>query len=196
MASDTAISAKEEKKPVADKMFVDGAGLEAEIEKATGLSYKSLASGTTYVYPIPGAKAGDVITMLALFGATTLATNTASFNRNSAKAEDRFADDSEAVKARFERIVEGDWGTRAGGGVGVDVQVLFDAITEITGEEPGEGNPQLWLQKMGTSEYGEVRKQLRNHKDIGATYDRIIREKREAAQGTAVPLADLIKIKI
>jgi hypothetical protein len=205
MASDTGMLedeaveitvSKKEKKPVADKWFIDAAGIKADIEKATGLSYTSLATKTTFVHQLPGAVVGDPLTMLALFGATTLATNTASFNRGSAKAEDRYPDDTDAVKARFEAISKDDWGTRKGGGVGIDVQILFDAITEVMGEEPGEGQPDVWKTKMATPEYGETRKILRNHEDIGEIYDRIIRERRAAALGPQKPLSELLKLKI
>ena len=129
------------------------------------------------MYQVPGATAGDVQTMLALFGATTLATNTASFNRNAAKAEDAFADDTDAVKARFEAITPAAWGTKKGGGIGIDLEALFAAVTEVKGAEPADGHD-TWISKMADPEMVDVRRQLRNHSKIGAIYDRIVREKR------------------
>lgn len=182
---------KKTKAPVAKKAWIDSTGNEVEdIEAATGLSYTSLAKGTTYLYQMPDAKVGSVQTMLALFGATTLATNHASWNRGAARPEDFREDDTVAVRERFERLVDGDWGTKGGGGPQIDVEVLFKAVTEVTGTAPAiDGDSEKWKTKV--TEDSALRSTLRKHSKIAPVYDRLARE---ASGREEKDLDELLKI--
>ena len=172
------------KRKVAEKTFIDATGAKADIEKATGLSYKSLADGKEGVYQIPGAVAGSVATMLALFGASTLATNSASANRQA--GEDGTESDTDAVMARFEAIVDGDWGTERGGGVGrgIDVDAVVEAINEVM---PGQDLAALKTRLEGDA---DLRKTFRNHSQVKPVYDRILAARRPAK--AEKPLGDLL----
>jgi hypothetical protein len=161
------------------KTFIDATGAEAEIEKATGLKYEALPDKKTWTYQIPDAVAGTPQTMLALFGSTTLSTNTASQNRGMDPA-DQFASDADAVAARFERIVQGDWGTRAGGGgLQIDTTALYDAIIVF---KNGLAPPDVAAFKARLESDADWRKLMRNHPQIAPNYDAIMREKRAPAE--------------
>lgn len=176
-------------KPVADKTFLDAAGNVVDIEKATTLSYKNLATGKVALVKV-GEMDPAVQLMLALFGATTLATNTASFNRNAAKVEDRFADDADAVTERFARMEAGQWGNKGGGGFGIDVALLYDAIAERKGNPDWHPDREAWIAQM--EEDATSRKTLRNHSEIAPIYDRMLRERRAPKEEKS--LDDLLKV--
>lgn len=174
------------KKPVAEKSYVDAAGIEVGIEAATGLKYVSLVEGKpskTTILQVAAMGAtvllpGDSVLMQALFGASQLATNTASFNRNSAKAEDAFPDDVDAVNDRFGRIAHGDWGTKGGGGFAIDLDVLAQAAEKFAGRPI----PDLAAWKATMEAQPVTRKTLRGHKNIAPIYDEIMRERRLAGK--------------
>lgn len=179
----TPVTAKKERPAQALKTFLNKKGEAVEIDGgATQFSYKSLADGGTFVYDM-AAQPKDVILMFALFGASTLGTNTGSQNRQ-AEPGDQFKSDADAVAARFSRIVSGDWGTKAGGGgLQIDIDILYDAIVKAHGRTPPD--PAAYKTKL--AEDAEIRKTLRNHKDVAPHYDEMLREKRNAGQ----PQADL-----
>ena len=161
------------------KSFVNAAGEEVDIEFATGLRYEALPDKKVYVYQIPGAQVGSPQTMLALFGSTTLGTNTASQNRGQDIA-DQFKSDADAVSARFERIVQGDWGTRAGGGgLQIDTTALYDAILKFKNGAPP---PDVVAFKARLESDADWRKLMRNHPQIAPHYDELMREKRAPAE--------------
>lgn len=202
MASDTGIvltaepKAEREKGAVAVKEFgtwdpaTSTFVVVDDIAKANAFSYKSIkekdakgeptAFGKTAVIKLaewdPNVVIGSPITMAALFGVSTLATNHASFNRRAAKDDDRFEDDADAVEERFARIAQGDWGAKGGGGFGIDVNVLFDAITELKGGDESWTDKAAWIAAM--NENTQTRRDLRNHSKIAPIYERMIRERR------------------
>lgn len=170
------------RKDVAEKHFVDSAGKECEIEKATGVWYKSLPDNTEKTFQIPGIVAGSVVGMLACFGATTLATNTASGNRQALErgSADALPNDADAVLARFERIQDNEWGTKAGGGFRIDIDTLYAAVVENRGgSEPPVGKA-AWYAKVEAEPATAAA--LRKHSAIAPIYDRIMREKRNVPE--------------
>jgi hypothetical protein len=104
------------------------------IEDATGISYKDLATGEVFTYQIPGAQAGSVQTMFALFGAKTRATNAASAARQARERDASFLrSDVEHITATFGETQDGQWavageGTRA---PTYDHEILADVICEL-----------------------------------------------------------------
>lgn len=162
------------KRKVAEHYLIDAAGATVESEEeATGIGYKLLAlADQPFTYQIPGAKAGDPQTMLAIFGAKTLATNETSQARNNSKGAASPQEQRDAVAERFALIETGKWidRTREGVGAKVDKDALAMAIKEA--------NPQL------TRTVEEVRAKLesdptylRNARQVGevaAAYARIV----------------------
>lgn len=131
MPSDTATAATAaESSKRADHGYVGPNGNAVEkIEQATGISYKNLATGKVFVYQIPGAQAGEPGTMLALFGAKTKATNTASGVRNDKKDPGTPEDEDAAIAEFFGELTPGNWpGDRGGGGRAIDVELLIEAL--------------------------------------------------------------------
>jgi hypothetical protein len=127
---DTAETAK--RKKVAEHSWLGASGQVVDgIELATGIQYKDLQSGKVVAYTIPGAAAGSVMTMLAAFGARTLATNTGSANRQAVEKGESSADDADAITGRFADLGDGDWGAErggGGGGFGMNVEAMGNAI--------------------------------------------------------------------
>jgi hypothetical protein len=174
--SDTTTIAVKQRPAQALKTFLNAKGDTVEIDGgATSFSYKAIADGKTYVYDMKSQPA-EVILMFALFGASTLGTNTGSQNRQ-AEPGDQFKSDADAVEARFARIQPGDWGTKAGGGgFQIDVDILYDAIVKAHGRTP----PDVAAYKATLAQDAAVCKTLRNHKDVAPLYDAMIRERRLA----------------
>lgn len=119
--------------------LLDGQSVDA-IEKANGIAYND--NGESFVWTLPGATAGTPQTMLALFGARTLATNTVSAQygpkANPAdKVRPRKADAAEtdvaALRDRFAAITTGDWGAERGGGgsIGYNLDDLCEALGQV-----------------------------------------------------------------
>lgn len=166
------------KRKVAEKEFVDAAGKPTTQELATGISYKSLADPkekAPSVYQIPGAVAGSIITMLALFGTTTLATNAASANRGS---DNPNPSDADFVMERLAQIVDGDWGAeRGGGGFAIDQESLVAAMVEIRN---AAGNPITDVAKLAkrVADDEAFRKEMAKHSAIKPTYERLLDAKR------------------
>lgn len=110
--------------------FIDASGAEVEKqEAATGISYQDRASGRVFTFQIPGAVAGTVQTMLSVFGAKTLATNTASQAR-----QQGLADEVALIEERFgEDLKDGQWNSPADrtGGPRIDLEAAIEAIEEI-----------------------------------------------------------------
>ena len=79
--SDTATASandKPKREQAAKHSFLAESGKETkDIHEATGIRYQDVASGEVFEYQIPGATAGSPLTMLAVFGSKTKATNEA-----------------------------------------------------------------------------------------------------------------------
>lgn len=173
---ETETDTKVSKTKVANKEWLgtDGSVVEDQ-ELATGIRYESIADGKVYDYQIPEAIPGKVCTMLAVFGATTLATNFASQNRNSATAAGRFASDADAVQDRLEKLVDNDWGAGGGeGGRGIDIDVLLAAAVE---SNPDNASKAEKLRAKFEADPA-FRATIKNHSAIAPIYVRLLAEKR------------------
>lgn len=122
------------KQKVAEHALVNANGEVVEDEElATGISYKQVASGDTFVWQVPDAVPGSPATMLAIFGAKTLATNESSQIRNNPKGGGSDAEQMQAIRDRFGLIETGKWvdRTREGVGARVDKDKLAEAIVSV-----------------------------------------------------------------
>jgi hypothetical protein len=107
-----------------------------DIHEATGIRYTDIASGESFDYQIPGASAGAPVTMFAVFGAKTKATNEASQVRQAlARGEDVDGSQVDAIREVFGKISDGTWREPGEGRVGakVDRDSLAMAIVEFAG---------------------------------------------------------------
>jgi len=137
------------KRQVAVRDWINAAGEVVKTEEeATGIQYKDLESGKTFQWQ-SGGDAGQGATMLACFGALTLAGNVRSgwFQADG----DKEADAIEAITARFALIDSGKWIDRASGerGPKIDPEAMADAlIAEIRaqGKEPQARD--VYVQKL------------------------------------------------
>lgn len=194
--------------PVAIKRFVDVAtpSVEVDIEKANGLAYQSLTgiqtgedakgnpiwekdsngefktkAGKEHIFDFTtlGLTTGSVAMMLALFGWSTLATNTASSNRNNKNAEDVAADDTDAVIDRWGRLEPNGWGNKGGGGFGIDIRALADSVARATNNaemlEDGSEREE-WIKLVESDP--QIKRSFRNHTDVAPIYDEIMRSRR------------------
>ena len=118
---------------VARHYLIDAAGAEVEEEeKATGIGYHLVGVDAPFTYQVQGAAAGSAQTMLAIFGAKTLATNESSAVRNG-KSKGDVHEQLDAVVERFKLIDSGTWidRTREGVGAKVDIPTLVTAWCNV-----------------------------------------------------------------
>jgi len=121
------------KKAVAKHFLLNASGDVVENETdATGIRYQQLSTGDTFDYQITDAAK----TMLAVFGAKTLATNESSQVRNNPKGAGGDAEQMEAIRNRFALLDQGEWvdRTREGGGA-VNKDWLAEAIVLVMLED-------------------------------------------------------------
>ena len=114
------------------EMIATAGGEKVGIDEAVGIRYTDRESKEKFEFLIPGAKAGDPLTMLALFGAKTKATNETS------RVRQRNGDSAaqlEALDEVFESISNGVWREKAegGGGSRTDKAVLAAVLIEMLG---------------------------------------------------------------
>lgn len=136
----------------ADHSYIDTSGNKVErIEQAAGIKYVDLRTGGgEFAYIVPDAAPGSVQTMLAIFGAKTLATNSASAAR---QARDKGADDAPAndvagIAERFDELAEGQWAERAEGaprGPKYDREVLADVLAQ---QKSAKGDKAHYMQRL------------------------------------------------
>ena len=136
--------ASEKKRKLAEHGYVDAQGQEVDMpEQAVGISYQDIESGEDFVYIFAGAVAGAPITLHALMGAKTLATNEASAFRQAEARGDEQEETSqvEAIKARFGLVESGVWRERGEGTKGprydnaILAGVLMAYLSEV-GDKP------------------------------------------------------------
>lgn len=137
-------AAKPKREQIATHEFIDATGaVQESIESATGIKYTDKATGKSFVYQIPNAVAGSPLTMLAVFGAKTKATNSASAARQARDRDSTFTqDDIEYVTAVFADIQPGQWEKPGEGSkrepkydLNVLTQVICDIIATATGKQ-------------------------------------------------------------
>jgi hypothetical protein len=121
------------KKAVAKHFLLNAAGEVVENEtEATGIRYQQLSTGDTFDYQISDAAK----TMLAVFGAKTLATNESSQVRNNPKGAGGDAEQMEAIRNRFALLDQGEWVDRTReGGAAVNKDWLCEATIMVMIED-------------------------------------------------------------
>jgi hypothetical protein len=176
--TDTTETAKTRK--VADHFYLDASGnVVEEQEKATGIRYQVVATKENFDFQVPGAVPGSVQTMIALFGAKTLAINTASQNRQDPESD---VTDPVAISERFSLIKDGDWGVSRGGGGGarIDIDLLIEALGQVYKKEKKPFDPDKYGTAIRDNE--EYRKKVFSNLAVKARYMTL---KAEKAGGTA-----------
>jgi hypothetical protein len=117
--------------------FIDQNGNVVDgIEAAVGIRYTDLTSGKGFDYKIVDAKPGSSLTMLAIFGAKTKATNETSRVRNGKNGGvSNPIEELEALDEVFESITNGVWREKAegGGGSRTDKALLATVLIELLG---------------------------------------------------------------
>ena len=118
------------KRKVANHILLDAATPPNEVdgeELATGFRYHHIASGHSFEWQ-SGMPAGDMRTMLAIFGAKTLATNEASQVR---QKEGDTGDQVGAIRDRFALLETGKWVDRTREGPKVDLNAMAEAAVQV-----------------------------------------------------------------
>lgn len=137
--------------------WLDAAGNVVEdIESATGLKYTALGDNSVCAVQLPGAVAGDKLTMLALAGWKIEA-------RNAARGVS-----ATPAQERWDAIETGNWGVGGEGSRGprgIDIEVLIAAATPLV----PAANLEKVIERLRT-DVG-YQKTIRNHPDIKAAYD-------------------------
>lgn len=121
------------RKAVAKHFLLDASGEVTDDEtKAAGIRYVQISTGATFDYQISDAAK----TMLAVFGAKTLATNEASQSRNNPKGAGSDQEQMEAIRNRFALLDQGEWvdRTRTPGAM-VDKDTLAEAVIMVMIED-------------------------------------------------------------
>ena len=168
-------------------LLPDGSETKA-IVAATGASYTTLEAGEKVEWQVPGASAGDVATMLGLFGLRTLMTNTASqaFQaRNRGEAD--VGSDVENIKERLGEIKPGVWGAerQGGGGLrGINIPALVDAAEAVAGKRKKPFDRAKVLQRV--TEDQKYRRDLKGIPEILVEYT-----KRTAGSGKSLDDMDM-----
>jgi hypothetical protein len=152
-------------------------GEHVSIDAAVGIRYTDRTSGQVFEYIIPDAKAGSPLTMLALFGAKTKATNETSRVRNGAGGDTTAQ--MEALDEVFESITNGVWREKAegGGGTRTDKSLLATVLIELLGTN-AKGNVEHYVKRF-TDDIAYMRKVLKS--DAGDEY-----RKRAGKTGPAI----------
>lgn len=169
--TETTIVTESKTRQVAKHELVDVNGnLVDDEEHATGIRYTDLATGESFEHQVGGSP-GAASTMLAIFGAKTLATNEASQARQKGAEGDAQV---QAIKDRFALIGGGQWvdRTREGVGAKVDLDALAKAICTAmvaAGKpQPDEAEVRLKLEDKGFA------RQVRQVPQINQEYARLV----------------------
>jgi hypothetical protein len=168
------------KRAVAKHELLDASGnLVENEEEATGIRYTLLANNQAFDFQ-SGMTPGERNTLLAIFGAKTLATNESSAMRNSTKGAASPDEQIDAVRERFALLETGKWVDRAREGIGakIDLDALANAICTVMVAEGKWTNDQVQSEKLAA-----VRQKLdddktyarnaRKHPPFAAEYARI-----------------------
>jgi len=160
---------KVERKAKHELLAADGS-VTNDITTAIGIRYTDL-SGTQkpFEYRIPDAKPGSPLTMLALFGAKTKATNETSRVRNGKNGGvSNPVEEMEALDEVFESITNGVWRDKAegGGGSRTDKALLATVLIEMLGTN-AKGDQAHYVQRF-ESDKAYMQKVLKS--DAGIEY--------------------------
>lgn len=164
------------KKAVAKHFLLSSSGEVVENEtEATGIRYQQLSTGDTFDYQVSDAAK----TMLAVFGAKTLATNESSQVRNNPKGGGSDAEQMEAIRNRFALLDQGEWVDRTReGGATVNKDWLAEAIVmvmledgKITAEQASGDAKAKVRQKV--EDDAQYVKNARQHPRVSANYSKL-----------------------
>jgi hypothetical protein len=176
-----AAAEKPAREGVAKHELIAAAGGEhVTIDTAIGIRYTDRSTNQKFEYLIPNAVAGSPLTMLALFGAKTKATNETSRVRNGKNGGvSNPVEEMEALDEVFESISAGVWREKAegGGGSRTDKSLLATVLIELLGSN-AKGNVDHYIQRF-TDDVNYMRKVLKS--DAGEEY-----RKRAGKSGPAV----------
>lgn len=139
--TDTTTNAKTREARAKHELLAEPGGPHTDIASAIGIRYTDLSSNLSREFFPRGAKAGSELTMLALFGAKTKATNEASRIRNG-EGGDATAQ-MEAVDELFDALMQDPpvWREKAEGGSGsrTDKPLLATVLIEMLGTKAKGG---------------------------------------------------------
>jgi hypothetical protein len=163
------------KKAVAKHFLLNAQGEVVENETdATGIRYTQLSTNDTFDYQISDAAK----TMLAVFGAKTLATNESSQVRNNPKGAGSDAEQMEAIRNRFALLDQGEWVDRAReGGATINKDWLTEAVIQVMLEDgkitedqaAGDAKDKI-RQKVEDAAYVKI---ARQHPRVAANYAKL-----------------------
>ena len=160
--TDTTTNPKTDRVAVATHELISAPGGEhtADMTTAVGIRYTDKATGEKFEYIIPDAQPGTALTMLALFGAKTKATNEASRVRNGAGGDT--AAQMEAIDEVFANLTKGIWREKAegGGGSRTDKALLAQVLVDALGTQ-AKGTVDDYKARL-ESEDGYIRKVMSN----------------------------------
>jgi hypothetical protein len=168
------------KRAVAKHELLDTAGnVVDEEELATGIRYTLLANNQSFDFQ-SGMEPGKRETMLAIFGAKTLATNETSALRNSTKGGATPDEQIDAVRERFALLETGKWvdRTREGVGAKIDLDALANAICNVMVAEGKYTAEQVQTEKMAATrkkldDDKAFARKARQHPPFAAEYAKI-----------------------
>ena len=179
--ADTATNTSDKRESLTKHELIAVPGGEpVSIDQAVGIRYTDRATNQRFEFIIPGAKPGEPITMLALFGSKTKATNEASRVRNGKNGgQSNPTEELEALDEVFESIKNGVWREKAegGGGSRTDKSLLAQVLIELLGTD-AKGDVAHYVQRF-TDDVAYMRKVLKS--DAGEEY-----RKRAGKSGPAV----------
>ena len=183
VAPEAPVAADKTREAVAKhELIAVAGGPHVAITEATGIRYTDRKSGQAFEYLLKDAKPGTALTMLALFGAKTKATNEASRVRN---GDGGGTDEQmEAIDEVFANLDKGIWREKAegGGGSRTDKRLLAEILVTALGER-AQGTIDTYQHRLETEE-GYLKKVMGN--------DAIKTEYRKRAGKTGVAVDSLV----
>lgn len=168
------------KRAVAKHELLDASGAVVENEEeATGIRYTLLANNQAFDFQ-SSMTPGERNTLLAIFGAKTLATNESSAMRNSTKGAATPDEQIDAVRERFALLETGKWvdRTREGVGAKIDLDALANAICNVMVADGKYTNDQVQSEKLAATrakldDDKVFARKARQHPPFAAEYARI-----------------------
>ncbi len=133
------------------ELLAEQGGKHVSMAEAIGIRYTDRSSGEVFEYFPQGARPGNALTMLALFGAKTKATNEASRVRNGDGGG--ASEQMEAIDEVFTNLDKGVWREKAegGGGSRTDKNLLAQVLIEALGEK-AQGTVDTYQNRLETEE--------------------------------------------
>lgn len=165
-------SSETKRESVAKHELLDSAGnVTKRMEEAVGYRFTLRDGGQTFEYAPTDASAGSPLTMLALFGAKTKATNEASRVRNGSNGD--AVSQMEAIDEVFDNLNKGVWREKAEGGSGsrIDKRKLAEALIEVLGAA-AKGTIDTYQNRLETED-GYLRK-VRSNPEVTIAYTRLV----------------------